>query len=229
MRRVSTKQRMMSAADLAHLDAVPHEAWPTATWLWLNLDPLGRGLMDPEWIAESMHPRRDPVVMAETIVEHLVMLMDAGFLTTYQAEGCEWILLLHPLRVDMRGVRISTPEPPDGSPWTSVAVGRGSAGGRERARERARELVRAEDAARASAWDAVREDREQPEERPERPLLLDAPPMFCDDHMPHGAGRKKCGPCRDARLLRDEWLARRVYEEKLAQFAEATAPDEEPW
>lgn len=225
---VSTKQRMISAADLDHLDPVPVAAKPTAMWLWLNLDPLGRGLADPEWIAEHMHPRRPPQSAAEEVETHLLMLMEAGFLTTYQAEGCEWLLLLHPLKVDLRGTRIVTPDPP-GSPWTSVAVGRGSAGGRERARERARAQVRAEDAARASAWDAVREDRDEPEEAPERPLLLDAPPMFCDDHMPGGAGRKKCGPCRDARLLRDEWLTRKVYEEKLTIWHETQGADDEPF
>jgi hypothetical protein len=220
---------MISAADLDHLDPVPDVAKPTAMWLWLNLDPLGRGLADPEWIAERMHPRRPLSSTVGEIETHLLMLMDADFLTTYQAEECEWLLLLHPLRVDLRGTRIVTPDPPPGSPWTSVAVGRGSAGGREWARERARAQVRAEDAARASAWDAVREDRAEPEAAPERPLLLDAPPMFCDDHMPHGAGRKKCGPCRDARLLRDEWLARRVYEEKLASYHEQSGDDDEPF
>ncbi|WP_424448865.1 hypothetical protein [Microbacterium arborescens] len=227
---------MISAADLAHLDEVPHEAKPLALWLWLNLDPLGRGPMDTGRIAREMYPADafpglDWYAAQDTVLEHLVELMDAGFLTTYVAGGAEWLLLLHPLRVDMRGVRISTPEPPARDrPWTSVAVGRGSAGGRERARERARAQVRAEDAARADAWDAVTQDREEEPVLPERPLILDAPPMFCDDHMPHGAGKTKCGPCRDARLKRDEWLTRRVYEEKLTvHFERAGTPDEEPW
>jgi hypothetical protein len=217
---------MISARDWDHLTPVPDAARPTAMWLWLNLDPMGRGLMEPEWIASEMHPTRDPSSTTETVIEHLVMLMDAGFLTTYMAGGQEWILLLHPLKTDLRRTKIHTPEPPKDRPWTSVAVG----GGRERARERARERVRAEDAARADAWDAVRADREQPPEAPERPLVLDAPPMFCDDHMPHGAGQKKCGPCRDSRLIRDSWLQKRVYEERLAaHFESAGADDDEPW
>lgn len=220
---------MISAQDLDHLDPVPDVAKPTAMWLWLNLDPMGRGLMDPAAIAAAMHPRRDLAETTEMVVDHLLMLMEAGFLTTYTAEGREWILILHPLKVDLRKARIETPEPPPAArPWPSVAVGVGSTGGRERARERAREQVRAEDAARADAWDAVRASREHEVEAPERPLLLDAPPMFCDDHMPHGAGRKKCGPCRDSRLLRDEWLQRRVYEEKLARFHEQ-GDDDEPF
>lgn len=211
---------MISAADLAHLEPVPEPARSTALWLWLNLDPLGRGPMDPGWIAARM--RTEPA----TTLDHLVMLLDADFLTTYWAEGAEWILLLHPLKTDLRRTKIDTPEPPRDRPWTSMAVGVGE---RERARARARERVRAEDAARADAWDAVRERADEDVEEPERPLLLDAPPMFCDDHMPHGAGRKKCGPCRDARLLRDEWVTRRVYEEKLARHYEATGADDEPF
>jgi len=217
---------MISARDLDHLDPVPDVAKPTALWLWLNLDPMGRGLMDPEWIASRMNPINDLRSESEKVLDHLLMLMDAGFLTTYQAEGCEWILLLHPLKTDLRRTRIETPEPPKNRPWTSVAVGVGE---RERARARARDRVRAEDAARADAWDAVREHREREPEAPERPMLLDAPPMFCDDHMPHGAGRKKCGPCRDSRLIRDEWLQRRVYEEKLAHHFEETGDDDEPF
>lgn len=215
---------MISAADLVHLDTVETEAKPTALWLWLNLDPLGRGKLDTGWMARELFPAHqnpglDWFAAQDMVLEHIVMLMDAGFLTTYQAEGCEWLLLLHPLKTDLRRTKIHTPEPPSRDrPWTSVAVG----GGRERARERARAQVRAEDAARAAAWDAVRADQERPPEAPERPLVLDAPPMFCDDHMPHGAGQKKCGPCRDSRLIRDDWLQSRVYEERLATFHEAT-------
>lgn len=197
---------MISPADLESPEYrdVPDEAKPLAVWLWLNLDPLGRGLMDPDGIAERTGS--DP----DTVLTHLVMLMEAGFATTYDAEGEEWVLLLRPLKADLRRTRIYTPPPPD-RPWTSMAVGG--------ARERARERVRAEGAARAAAWDAVRAVPE-PEE-PERPLLLDAPPMFCDEHMPHGAGRQKCGPCRDARILRETWIADKVYEAKLTAYFEA--------
>lgn len=218
---------MISPADWDRLAPVPDEAKPTAMWLWLNLDPLGRGEMDPEWIASLMHPREPIESATERVFEHLVMLMDAQFLTTYRADEREWLLLLHPLKVDLRRTRIETPEPPKDRPWTSVAVGGGGARAGEQARARARERVRAEDAARADAWAAVREQDEAPQ-KPERPLLLDAPPMFCDDHMPNGAGKKKCGPCRDSRLLRDEWLQRRIYEEKLTYHFERTE-DTEAW
>lgn len=60
-------------------------------------------------------------------------------------------------------------------------------------------------------------------------MVLDAPPMFCDEHMPHGAGQKKCGPCRDSRLIRDTWLQKRVYEERLAAHFEDVGDDDEPF
>lgn len=214
---MSTKQRMISPADLETLATVPDAAKPLAMWLWLNLDPLGRGRMEPNWLSGAMWPTLD--LAPDQVVDRLLMLMEAEWLTTYRAEGEEWILLLHPLKVDLRGTRITTPEPPRALHGVSVAVG-GGARGRASARERARALVRAEDAARADAWDAVHRDRAEPVERPERPAVLDAPPMFCDEHMPHGAGQKKCGPCRDRRLLRDEWLQRRVYEDRLAGWQE---------
>lgn len=223
------KQRMISPDDWAHLAAVPDEAKPTAMWLWLNLDPLGRGRADPWSIAAWMSPNRHPLVIDPgTVEEHLLLMLEAGFLTTYVADGEEWLLLLHPLKCDLRDTRIVTPDPPPGlSHGNPMAVG--GARAREGARARAREQVRAEGAARAAAWDAVLADREEPPELPERPLLLDAPPMFCDDHMPHGAGKKKCGPCRDHRLLRDEWLTRQIYEQKLTEHYEATGENDEPF
>lgn len=235
---MSTKQRMISPADLETLATVPDAAKPTAMWLWLNLDPLGRGRMNPNWLSGAMWPTLD--LTPEQVDEHLMLLAEAGFLTTYVApdpqtrEAMEWLLLLHPLRIDLRGTRIDTPEPPDALHGVSVAMGGGGrararAGVRGSARERARAQVRAEDAARADAWDAVQRDRAEPVERPERPAVLDAPPMFCDEHMPHGAGQKKCGPCRDRRLLRDEWLQRRVYEDRLADWTEQQDETEEVW
>lgn len=231
---MSTKQRMISPADLETLAHVPDASKPSAMWLWLNLDPLGRGLLNPALISALMYPTLD--LTADEVFEHLVVLTESGFLTTYLApdpesrETVEWILLLHPLKVDLRGTKISTPEPPQALHGRSMAMG---GGGRARvrggARERARAGVRAEDAARADAWDAVQRDREPVVERPERPALLDAPPMFCDDHMPRGAGTKKCGPCRDRRLLRDEWMQRRVYEDRLTEFYEHNDDTEEVW
>ncbi len=232
---MSTKQRMISPADLETLADVPDVAKPSAMWLWLNLDPLGRGRFDTRAISSAMYPTLD--LTPDEVFEHLVLLTESGFLTTFLApdpetrETVEWLLLLHPLKVDLRGTTIRTPEPPGAFHGRSVAMGGGGrARARGSARERARAGVRAEDVARAAAWDAVQEDREPAPERPERPAVLDAPPMFCDEHMPRGAGAKKCGPCRDRRLLRDEWMQRRVYEDRLTEFYEvADEPEEEVW
>ncbi|WP_312672858.1 hypothetical protein [Microbacterium sp.] len=235
---MSTKQRMISPADFETLAGVPDAAKPSAVWLWLNLDPLGRGRFDTRSISSAMYPTLD--LTPDEVDEHLVLLAEAGFLTTFLApdpdtrETVEWLLLLHPLKVDLRGTTIRTPEPPGAFHGRSMAMGGGGrARARERARgsarERARAGVRAEDAARAAAWDAVQEDREPAPERPERPAVLDAPPMFCDEHMPRGAGKTKCGPCRDRRLLRDEWMQRRVYEDRLTEFYELNDEPEEVW
>ncbi|MGU3424010.1 hypothetical protein ACLBWV_03670 [Microbacterium paraoxydans] len=235
---MSTKQRMISPADFETLAGVPDVAKPSAVWLWLNLDPLGRGRFDTRAISSAMYPTLD--LTPQEVDEHLVLLAEAGFLTTFLApdpetrETVEWLLLLRPLKVDLRGTTIRTPEPPGALHGSSMAMGGGGrARARERARgsarERARAGVRAEDAARAAAWDAVQEDREPAPERPERPAVLDAPPMFCDEHMPRGAGTKKCGPCRDRRLLRDEWMQRRVYEDRLTEFYELNDEPAEVW
>ncbi|WEK60527.1 MAG: hypothetical protein P0Y60_14600 [Candidatus Microbacterium colombiense] len=230
---MSTKQRMISPADLETLAGVPDASKPSAMWLWLNLDPLGRGRFDTREISSAMYPTLD--LSSDEVFEHLVVLTESGFLTTFLApdpetrETVEWLLLLHPLKVDLRGTTIRTPEPPESNHGRSMAMG---GGGRPRARgsarERARDAVRAEGAARSAAWDAVERDREVAPERPERPAMLDAPPMFCPDHMPRGAGKQKCGPCRDARNYRDEWMQRRVYEDKLANFYELGG-EEEVW
>lgn len=226
------KQRTIGVSDLATLDGVPDEVKATALWLWLNLDPLGRGFANPRVLARRMRTDESIDTLADRLEEHLLVLMEAGWLTTYMAEGEEWILLLYPLKVDLRDTRITTPEPPAGlvrpPMGHPLAVGRGRASecgradagawARGTARAAAEDEVRAEDAARAAAWDAVQEDREEAPERPERPIVLDAPQMFCDEHMPGGPREKKCGPCRDFRLLREEWMARRVYTERLAAF-----------
>lgn len=224
MSRGSTKQRMISAADerLPAYVALPDEVKPTALWMWLNFDPWGRAPMDLAWIGSSRWPGHPLSWAADRAETHLLSMLESGFIATYEAEGAEWIALLHPLKCDTRRTDQVVPEPPSDRPWTSTAMG--GAG----ARERAREQVRAEGAARASAWDAVAADRERLPEKPDRPYTLDAPPAFCPDHMPAGAGKEKCGPCRDARIVRDQWLTERIYEEKLTHHFERT-PDDEPW
>jgi len=209
---------MISLEDLQspEFQAVPDEAKPTALGLWTLLDVMGRGPLDEWWIGRELYQDRAPAEAADLVTSHLLMLMESGFLTTYTAGGREWILLLRTLKADKRRARIETPEPPEDVTWTSVAVER------ERARVSAREHVRAEDEARAEAWAAVQGDRERVE-RPERPLLLDAPPIGCPKH-PDGLVSGPCGPCGTARVQRTEWLTRRIYEERMAKFYEQQEP-----
>lgn len=214
MTKVSTKQRFISPSDLQSPEylRVPDVAKPTAMGLWLHTDIAGRRELIPELIAGDLYPGRAATSMVE---EHLLMLDEVGFLTIFAARRTHWIALARPLRADARGARVDTPDPPQELPWESVAVG----GAGERARERASAQVRAEDAARADAWAAVAGEREAVPAPPARPLLLDAPPIGCSEH-PNGIQHVSCGPCRTARLQRDEWLARRIYEQKLTTYHE---------
>jgi len=209
---------MISLEDLQspEFQAVPDEAKPTALGLWTLLDVDGRGPLSEWWIAQELYRDRPPLEAADLVMGHLVMLIDAGFMVTFRApdpesgQMREWIQLLRVLKADKRRAPSLAPPPPDARPWTSMAVER------ERARASARERVRFEDAARAEAWAAVQVER-APVERPERPVLLDAPPIGCPKH-PDGLVNGPCGPCGTARVQRIEWLTRRVYEDKLADY-----------
>lgn len=217
------KQRMISLEDLQspEFQSVPDEAKPTAMGLWTLLDVHGRGPLSELWIAQELFRDRPAMEAADVVMGHLVMLIDAGFMTTYRADGAEWIQLTRPLKADKRRAPALAPEPPGGRPWTSTAVER------ERARGSARARVMAEDAARAEAWAVVQAERARVE-RPERPRLLDAPPIGCPKH-PDGLVNAACGPCGTARVQRVEWLTRRVYEDKLTEFYEHNDGAEEVW
>ncbi|WP_197517304.1 hypothetical protein [Microbacterium karelineae] len=234
-----SKQRVISPDDLQSPEylRVPHIARPTALGLWVHTDAAGRTELIPEVLAGRLYPGE---AATEMVVNHLLQLDEAGFLTIYQADGREWIALTRPLRADRRGTTVMSPPPPSSGPETPhmgsrditrdpMALGRagareGERAGvrvRESARERARAEVRAEQAARAEAWAAVESDREAMPDRPERPMLLDAPPIGCPDH-PEGK-RGPCGPCRDARHKRDVWLQEQIYGQKLAAYHEQAA------
>lgn len=225
---MSTKQRMISATDLQAPEYLraPDAAKPTAMGLWLHTDVAGRRELVPELIAGDLYPGRDATAMVE---EHILLLDEVGFLSIYAARGSHWISLTRPLRVDARGARVDSPPPPWerllDPPRTSVAMGRERERARESARERAAERVWAEDEARAAAWAGLREERAAMP-RPERPLLLDAPPIGCSEH-PNGT-QTSCGPCRTARHQRDEWLQRRIYEQRLGEWEAQQATGEAP-
>ena len=161
----------------------------------------------PELIAAAIYPGQ---AATETVVDHLLMLADCGFLTIYQEGGVEWIALRRPLKVDSRVASSDAPEPPREHSRSFAAVG--GAG------ERARERVRAEEAGRAGEWARWQAEQEQRTRMPRRPLLLDAPPIGCPDH-PHGRF-EDCGPCGTARRRHDKFLAQERYAQQVAEFEE---------
>lgn len=222
---MSTRQKTITSRDLNSREYLraPDTAKPTALGLWIHTDPHGRRELIPELIAADIYPGR---AATDLVVEHLLMLDEAGFLTIYQADGSEWISLNRPLRVDMRSVPPSLcPDPPHDKSRHVAAVG--GAGASEQARERASAWVREEAAERASEWAAWEEAQERVPRRPSRPLLMDAPPLGCPEH-PHGRFLD-CGPCGTARRRHDRWLAERRYDEQMEQYAAAMGdePDSE--
>ena len=114
---------------------MPDEAKLTAMGLWVHTDVFGRRRLIPELIAADLYPGR---AMTDSVTDHLLMLDEAGFLTIYRVEGIECIQLARPLKADRRGATTDCPEPPQGLPWISMAVGGAGASGRASARERAR-------------------------------------------------------------------------------------------
>lgn len=217
---MSTKsvQRKISAEDLqfpGYLRA-PAAAKPTAIGLWLHTDGLGRREMVPELIAAAIYPGE---AATDLVIEHLLLLNEAGFLELYRDEsGREWIALTRPLKVDGRVAWSNCPEPPIREPSRTFAA----VGG---ARVRASERLRAEQGERASQWATWAGEQEGRSQPPKRPLLLDAPPIGCPDH-PHGRF-ENCGPCGTARMRHDRWVQEARYGEQLTEY-EQTQGDE-PW
>jgi hypothetical protein len=217
---VSTKnvQRKISAEDVqfpGYLRA-PIAAKPTALGLWLHTDGLGRREVVPELIAAAIYPGE---AATDLVLEHLLMLDESGFLDFYAAEGSEWLQLRRPLRIDARLAWSNCPEPPVREPSRTFAA----VGG---ARARAGERVRAEQAERAGRWASWADEQERRTRPPERPLLLDAPPIGCPDH-PHGAFRD-CGPCGTARRRHDRWVREARYGEQVTDYEQARE-DEGVW
>lgn len=211
------RKKAISAEDLASKEflKVPHDVKPTALGLWVHTDPWGRREVIPELIAANVYPGE---AAADRVIEHLLILEECGFLNLYQADGAEWLQLTRPLKTDQRGAQPECPQPPTESSRKFMAVGR--------ARERAREQMREESRVRDARWEREPERLEMPD----RPLLLNAPPIGCSEH-PSGHDHA-CGPCRDARLNRDLWLTERVYERQLTEFYEQDGGDyvdEEPF
>ncbi|WP_197517365.1 hypothetical protein [Microbacterium karelineae] len=214
-------QRKISAEDLrwpGYLRA-PHEARPTALGLWLTTDGLGRCELVPELIAAAIYPGE---AATETVIEHVLMLEECGFLTTFEEDDRMWIALRRPLKTDARLAWSECPEPPE-VPVRERSRTFAAVGG---ARERASERVRAESAERASEWATWAQEQETRPRPPKRPLLMDAPPIGCPDH-PHGRV-ENCGPCGTARRRHDRWVAEARYGEQMTEY-EQTVGNDDGW
>lgn len=237
---MTTRRRQRAIRPEQWTDAgllrAPKDARLTGIGLWGIVDDEGRAEVRADLIAGAIYPG-DPTMTPETIETHLLELDESGFLSIYTTAGRAWIQLLRPL-VTQRPSPSECPPPPrrNRNPESSgmfMAVGGEGVrdedegdglSGREWARARAGARVRAEGDARASRWADWQSEQEQAPARPERPMLLDAPPIGCPDH-PNGrfAG---CGPCGTARRRHDRWVAQQRYTEELERHYEGMETNE---
>ncbi|MEV8269135.1 hypothetical protein AB0P19_02235 [Microbacterium oleivorans] len=198
---------------------LPTEAAPTALGL-LRLAGNEPMRLDPARVAAQLYPADPRPASTERVILHVVMLEEAGFLTTWADSTGEWLTLLDPTAP-------TPPQAPQPDPFSPAGEREKERDARARARERARARALAEE----QAWEARWADRSQPQlSRPERPRLLDAPPIGCHEH-PNGT-LTPCGPCGTAAEYRRQWLAREKYVEQLSIFEEAnegSGPDVHPW
>lgn len=175
----------------------------TALLLTLAADDHGRAELRTDLLLATLYPKRSDPITEDDLESHLLELDQAGFLTIYETDGQSMIALAEPPRVDRPTASEYPPPPVKPSPHV--------------AREDSRKFVAVGGAgAEWAAW----EDEQEREGRPERPLVMDAPPIGCPDH-PDGRF-KNCGPCGTARRRHDRWLATRSYEVKLAHYEAET-------
>ncbi len=217
MNKVRIRQVRPSHWTDASLLKVPsYMARLTGMCLWGLVDDEGRSELRPDLIAGAAFPG-DPAITASEIETWMLMLDEVGFLTIYTSGGATWFALRRPL-VTQRPTGSEHPAPP--VPESSGGfVAMGGAG------ERARERVRVEGAERSGEW-AAWEARQEGVAPPERPLLLDAPPIGCPEH-PHNRFTLDCGACGTARRRHDLWLTEQRYQKRLEQWERQS--DDEPW
>jgi hypothetical protein len=189
----------------------------TGMCLWGMVDDEGRAELRPDLIAGTAFPG-DPAITAAEIETWLLMLDEAGFLTIYTTDGASWVQLTRPL-ITQRPTASEHPPPP--VPESSGGfMAMGGAG------EWAREQVRAEGAERSGRWAEWEAEQERVAHRPERPLLLDAPPIGCPEH-PHNRFAMDCGACGTARRRHDLWMTEQRYARQVDQYARGQ--DDEPF
>ncbi|MDQ1206189.1 hypothetical protein [Microbacterium sp. SORGH_AS_0862] len=204
---------------------LPVEAAPTAVGLRLLAGEKNLLQLNPTALAAQLYPTEPIRSATERVILHVVMLEEAGHLSTWIADGQEWLSMTPPSNLPRSALRAS--HAPSFSP-AGEREGEG-ARARARARERAQAQVDAEERERAVRWAAWNRDQTYAApRRPDRPALLDAPPIGCPDH-PNGH-YEPCGPCGTAAARRREYLARHTYLEQLSIFEEQTGgADDEPF
>lgn len=163
------------------LISLPAEVKVTAFGLHFHADDEGRQTLTTWQIKGKIWPG-NPEITEDTIIEHILMLEEAGYLITYYVgdrayfQLTRWPRPNHPLKS-------AFPPPP---------------ADRRRTASDAR--------AGRSAWEGEgegepREARERPRERP----AGDPPSPFCRAHQPAGSGGVPCIHCQDARLAYQVW------------------------
>lgn len=213
--------------------AASTEAQLTAEGLWRFTDAHGRREVHPAVIATELYSAgylwaTDLHDATERVVLHVLQLEESGFLSTYVAEGREWLALHRPLPAP---VAFAPPPPPPSTPGItrddSTALKREKE--REETRERARAHAQAIEDAQARIWAQARTPRPHAGPR-EIPLEMLAPPIGCNDH-PNGVLGEECGPCGTATSQRKLWFARQRFEKQLAddEFWGGGQPDDEPF
>ena len=208
---------------------LPTEAAPTAVGLRILLGPQRALPLDPQRLASQLYPSEPLRLATERIILHILMLEEAGHVRTWAQHGREWISMRDPHEAPTSTPQGTAHPSPAPTPDALAAGPFSPAGerekGREEARARARERARAQAAAedlelreRWAAWDREYATPRTAPTRPERPLLLNAPPIGCPDH-PTGS-LEPCGPCGTAMERRTEWKVRQRYQEQLTDFEE---------
>lgn len=192
---VMSRQRMLPPdifTDELLID-LPLEVRWTAVGLRMHADDHGRETANPLLLKSSIWPA-SPEITPDSIVDHLLLLDQVGYIAIYAAGGrnfyavAEWPVVSHPARSRI-------PEPPAGAFQSASGGPPESFSAGERGERDERE------------WAAGAE------ERPPGSALDLSPSPFCKIHQPNGT-TNDCRHCGTARLAHDHWIERRRAEER---------------
>lgn len=182
---------------------------------------LSRIPLDAEWIAKQLLEGMPLPWATDRIERDVLVLEDAGYVTTWAQDGREWLALPRAGH-DAPHAALASPAASSIAPSTApIFIGLGE---REReeestsARERARARVAVENQESAARWD-LEHSKPRPRKPPKRPRILDAPPRGCPDH-PDGTF-DECGPCGLQADRRKVWLLNEKYLDDMVLFEEA--------